>query len=60
MYNKVLEIKPDNEAARGALNSCIAEMNAEYIKMKSMKRDIRVSESKKEQKSSHMCLAGCR
>mmetsp|Transcript_28965 Transcript_28965/g.81572 ORF Transcript_28965/g.81572 Transcript_28965/m.81572 type:complete len:262 (-) Transcript_28965:422-1207(-) len=41
MYNKVLEVKPDSEEARAALNSCIAQMNSQYMKMKSVKRETR-------------------
>eukprot|EP00951_Prasinocladus_malaysianus_P014001 scaffold106432_cov23-Prasinocladus_malaysianus.AAC.1 len=42
MFNKVLEIKPSSDEARGALNECCSRMNSEYKRMKELKRTIRV------------------
>ena len=43
MFNKVLEINPDHQEARAALNCCVLEMNKNYASVKKTKHQIRVS-----------------
>ena len=38
MFNKVLEIKTQDDESRGLLAECCAAMNAEYVRMKKIKR----------------------
>ena len=42
MFNKVLEIKPQDENARRQLSECCALMNTEYQRMKGIKRVTKV------------------
>ena len=44
MFNKVLEINPDHQEARSALNSCVTEMNNNYTRVKKIKHKVRVSD----------------
>jgi len=43
MFNRVLEAKPGDPAAAGALNSCCADMNTEYVRMKKIKISTKMS-----------------
>ena len=43
MFNKVLEIKTQDDETRGLLAECCTAMNAEYVRMKKIKRIERVS-----------------
>lgn len=42
MFNRVLELKPHDTEARGALNECCSAMNNEYVRMKKVKRTTKV------------------
>jgi enolase len=54
MFNKVLEIKSTDKEARQLLADCCSAMNAEYIRMKKLKRVERVSELKRVERVSEL------